>query len=141
MRRGEQMRHFHGIDSLRDNEKPRRELARRQVRRAVIALKRSLILAGCAAGCALLIGCGPSPTCQVAGRWTSGADCMPATMESSCRAVHEAHEPYRYGVNDGCWPQAMTDLCERSVALADSPDQIAAARDLCGMTPGTTWNR
>ena len=59
------MRHFHCIEFIKDNEKPRRQAARRAARRFVRGLKHALVLAGCAAGVALLIGCqgcGPAAT-------------------------------------------------------------------------------
>jgi hypothetical protein len=52
------MRHFHGIEYIKDNEKPRQQKARRAVRRFIVNLKHAVVLAGCAAGAALIIGCG-----------------------------------------------------------------------------------
>lgn len=124
------MRHFTGGHYLTENEKPRAEKARRAVRRFVHNLKRGIILAGCAAGAALIIGCGPDPVLQVQGsqHWVSinGHGCELAT---DCE--HET--AYHYGVNDCCYPPAMLYACERALDQAQTREQLTAAREKCGM--------
>ena len=123
------MRNFHGLASIQENEKPRRQQARRITRRFMIALKRSLILAGCAGAVALLIGC-QEPPCTVGGQPASGADCM---VDLSPCTDREREGGYRYGVNDACYDPAIMRACETLLDRAVTPTDKARAYQFCGI--------